>query len=163
MVVDFLNTIHAELQWLPKGNIEDAWQGIVNGVLYHELRDEKARTIHDQWIGLTNAVGWASRQMCKLGGRLDRIKKRDEDRSTHTFCYLADTQHYDRKSLDQALQGHLSLKLLRLFKDISSRPQSVQARHNSLRIVLNQGRWLNRLHRSRLTLLSLPLQPGGYK
>ena len=55
------------------------------------------------------------------------------------------------------------LKLLRLFKDISSRPQSVQARHNSLRIVLNQGRWLNRLHRSRLTLLSLPLQPGGYK
>jgi len=110
MVVDFLNTIHAELQWLPKGNIEDAWQGIVNGVLYHELGDEMARTIHDQWIGLTNAVGWASRQLCKLGGRLDRIKKRDEDRSTHTFCYLADTRQYDRKSLDQALQGQTVLK-----------------------------------------------------
>ena len=46
------------------------------------------------------------------------------------------------------LARSLFLKLLRLFKDISSRPQSVQARHNSLRIVLNQGRWRDRLNRS---------------
>ena len=85
MPCHFLHTIHEELQWLPRGNIEDAWHGIINGALFHELEESTARSIHDQWLELVYEVGWADRQKCKMDGQLDRMKKRDEAGHTHSF------------------------------------------------------------------------------
>jgi hypothetical protein len=110
MLCHFLHTVHEELQWLPRGNIEDAWHDIINGALFHELGESTARSIHDQWLELVYEVGWADRQKCKMDGQLDRMKKRDEARHTRQFCYLADARQYDRKTLDQALQGQTVLK-----------------------------------------------------
>ena len=110
MLVDFVNTIREELRWLPKCNIEDAWHNIINGVLFNELKEAVAHTVHDQWLGLVNAVGWVDRQWYKLNGRLHRMKRCEETGSTQMFCYLADTRQHDRRSLDQALQGQTVLK-----------------------------------------------------
>ena len=110
MPCHFLHTIHEELQWLPRGNIEDAWHGIINGALFHELEESTARLVHDQWLELVYEVGWVDRQKCKMDGQLDRMKRRDEAGHTQQLCYLADARQYDRKTLDQALQGQTVLK-----------------------------------------------------
>ena len=110
MACHFLHTIHAELQWLPRGDVEDAWHGSINRVFFHELEEATAHFIHDQWRELACAVGWVDRQKCKMNGQLDRMQKRDEAKQVRHFCYLADARHYDRRSLDQALQGQTVLK-----------------------------------------------------